>query len=454
MVKVGPTGQEHKAVVRTLVDDLSKKVDNRIDEITKKGQIFLVELGNQLKIAIENFKIDYETALDQRFNQIDRLAHEKIGELNEMIEEFDRGHETSISQRCEKIKHWMNGLPSAPLVTAVTPLFVVINDEDDEDKSISVEFTGNFPPRKQGLPPPTLIVNEPDVKVTLTKESEKSLKFSVPILGFCCENDTISPNIGELQISRIGKNQETLRNTYSVTILTLPFDPGTLEITYQMKREERIVRSRTSVPLIQDSSQKAEFKSITHPYHFKPGPGWKIVPGTTKFVTNGSKGNFNLVCIKDDEESVIWELFTKSVSKGPSGEVNFSITFDEYQIVKKDEQERRLVELEWGCDVYESEIPEDAHFIFTSFDGNQRSWKQDTDEPFSNSYIEATKRGKNMVFKAKLPTPPVDNPPPSRQDNPAPSNNPTEPNLGDCCCLLFMLGIAVKHVSTAFFTRR
>jgi len=390
-------------VLGAALTQLSDQLKQAIEAAKNAGLNLEIEAGREVAISIENFKNAYTSSLNLTMDKLDHMATKQFESLKSFTNQIKDQTVTSVNDITERTQQLIDALPfrsHQPHLRSFTPSYIVPTTHNYD---VTVVCKGNF--EKAG---------SPDYKPTLKIGSHiygggggnQSIEFHVPVSVFMAEKGIEKNNFGYLicELS-IPWNDKVFMifpskkiDKYNLYIGTLPKQPGQLTLVRTINtiiRKDSVV---TNNPAFRQSScsDGGNNDKPDVPWAVSPTPGWTIVPGSSSIRVVDGQGDYGLRFVSDAGNKVQYNVstFHHGITGGPSGCLNFTITFRETVDDKQQIFSTQAYNIDWGDSKTIDYAEGEWKMIYKAFDGSSNEFAGVDN---TNPFIQIIKTG--MTYK-------------------------------------------------------
>ena len=389
------------ATLGVVLNHMMDQLSTAILTARNAGETLEMEGGRNVNLAVANAQNAYADSLNLTMDKVDKQTKSTIDQLQSMVNQISAGSISGaddITGRAQQIVNSLPFRPHEPQITTISPSYVV---PSRTDYPVAVRFSGNFEYAAKAEYTPSFEINSH--KYTASQNSTQLLEFLVPVSVLFPASDPAKFAIatGTLTVPWASSSWGITHkhsDSYSLVLGALPASPGHIKLTHTVPGTRRVTKRYVSQNYhLGSESQDGNNDEIDKPFGVAPESGWNIARGTSTLDVRAARGDQSHSFVSDDGGQVIWRVTTihHGLRGGPSGALDFNISFTEYQDVPDDQHPTEVVVLNWG-DSRLFNYPTGTWSI--SFDAFEGSHAELGGSTLSNKFITVQNQGGNLVI--------------------------------------------------------
>jgi hypothetical protein len=417
---------------------LGAQIKEIIEKAQAAGQILEVEAANQIATVIEQTRQAYRTELNLTLDRISAAASNALNSLKTVISELEQQTYRDIrdlERRAMEISHNLPLSKHFPQIIKWNPSYTYKNSQlylkqsenwseflkvktttsgsvviasgalSNDDKSIHFEIEGDF----YDLPSKNYNATVTIKGRTFTNgtKSSQDASFDIPIDALDFSEMDIKYNYLNIVIP-YKKNvflffKKKQIAEFSLPIITLPKNVGSLTITTTVKEPSLLVQNFKAGPYAQisdDDDIKCGGEHADLAIHcVPPEPGWRVRPATVSYQMIRSEGDW-YPCGPDHSglANACYSFSTIHHGFGTSGKIWFYLTYTGEKDAIVERVENHDISINWE-DSKVFILPDGATWkgAFKQFDGKIIEFSG----PFENNYIKVSQDMRTITIKIK-----------------------------------------------------
>ncbi|MGD0664825.1 MAG: hypothetical protein ABSA17_03730 [Rhabdochlamydiaceae bacterium] len=394
---------------RKAVEKILKRIDTMRQSAMTEGFTQMsqqqTEFFNNIELQLQNFAALYERSLDYTVETMGREASSQLAQIDTMVHDWS---ELIANPDVKKIAQQYQALVSnfalvsdIPKVVAFYPTFV---SPHLTDHHIIIECVGAFPPVSSPEMEPKLILH--NNTYPLSENRGGILCFYVPYSdAFPSGNSSLCNYTVQIPHLQKGWFCNSVKDyQYKGSIRVLPESPGKIvlqyahvETSFETKEISSLSHKQTSRPYGFNRD------AIDIPYQLTTEPGWKIKPGTSKFIVHENKGDKKKSSWKLGQETpdrVTWHVSTHKYSPAKHcDKITFTIAAIVERAITNTTTKEKEVDLKWGDSMVIGVAGDRSTITFKAFDGTTQVLVPNT----RSKYVEFINRGGRTILSVKSP---------------------------------------------------
>jgi hypothetical protein len=395
---------------RKAVEKILKKIDTMRQSAMTEGFTQMsqqqTEFFNNIELQLQNFAAIYERSLDYTVATIGHEASSQLAQIDTMVHDWS---ELIANPDVQKIAQQYQALISnfalvsdIPKVIAFYPTFV---SPHLTDHHIIIECVGAFPPVSSPEMEPKLILH--NNTYPLSENRGGILRFYVPFSDAFPDGGSSSLCTYTVQIPHLQKGwfcNSVKDYQYKGSIRVLPESPGKIVLQYAHVETNFETKEISSLSHKQTSRAYGFNRdAIDIPYQLLTEPGWKIKPGTTKFIVHENKGKRHKSSWRLGQETpdrVTWLVSTHKYSPTKHcDKITFTIAAIVERAITNTTTKEKEVDLKWGDSMVIGLAGDRSTITFKAFDGTIQVLVPNT----RGKYVEFINRGGRTILSVKSP---------------------------------------------------
>lgn len=396
-----------KAVVKILKRVEVMRKSAMIEGATHMSQQ-QTEFFNNTEILLRNFAETYKSSLDHTVEALEHSAYSLLTEIDTTFHECgDLVTNQEVTKAAQQIQALLSNFVLISDIPKVIAFYPTCVSPYHKTGYITIECVGVFPPLLSSpkLEPKLFLQNN---TYYVTNNLGGILRFHVPFQDVFPDGSPTLCNY-TVQIPHLKKGwicNSVDEYQYRGSVSLLPDSPG--KIILQSARIETIFQTKeiTSLPHEQRSRPDGYNRdAIDIPYTLQTEPGWKIKPGTTKFIVHENKGEKHTSSWRIGPETpdrVTWLVSTRKYKPTKHCDViRFSIAATVEQAITKTAPEKveEIVDLRWGNSMEIGLASDKSTITFKAFDGTTKVLTPN----YRGKYVEFINKGGRTILSVKSP---------------------------------------------------
>ncbi|MEZ4784821.1 MAG: hypothetical protein R3F28_12195 [Candidatus Kapaibacterium sp.] len=371
------------ATVAFFLNQLVDKLNGAIDNAKNAGLSLEIQAGREAYLAIENAKHAYSEIANETLNRLDNITQQRLNKLKDIVDDVQNRTYDNLDKLASRVQTAVNALPfrpHEPQLSGSEPRSVTPGVTSYE---VAIRCKGNFEYAAQKDLRPSLKVGESEYYPSAVSTEEITFLVPTSIInqaGSPASNGGPSYAIADLTIpwktgGFLGLFKKRKNNTYKMILGVLPTTPGRIRLMHRVHGTNIEKRRFTSGKFYQSSAEDGgndDKKNV--PYSITPTSGWTLIRNTHSFDQIWSKGKWSQSFRGDDGNRLVYEVTTIHKVIGTSGQVQFSLSFDESRVVPTVSEEWEEIDLRWGDSRTFPFGTNDWKVVFDGFDGSHEEF--------------------------------------------------------------------------------
>lgn len=332
-----------------LFDQVNGTIQQAAEEFKNAGMELEIGAGQQLSIAMDQFKNYYQDELDYTIDKVKKETKDTFDRLNSMVAVFQNKNLEALQDLQVQAQQLANSLPFSskqPQLSYLKPRYLVIQDLAF---SSLVLFKGNFPCSSLPGFEPSLVFK--DKTCLLVDSSTQWLTFQVPHSSFeDAIKDKYSYRTGELVVPWDDGwfRSHKVESTYKVGLGALPQQAGKGAVEYIAKNTETHTEHTITDPI--------EFNGNNwYPEHWHtiyqsvfPKPGWSIdCSKPPKLRVEDKHGRHSQEIVSVSPSQIVYKVSLYCKTGEDIGIVKIQVEFDQYLKQIVDTKRTEEFEMNW-----------------------------------------------------------------------------------------------------------